>query len=73
MEAQGQSCADDRRRKIIVRKNRLVALILLLFVFVGTAFAAQDQQIRQKLATLEKIPGKFSFVVIGDNRSGDDI
>ena len=56
-----------------MRKNRLVALILLLFVFVGTAFAAQDQQIQQKLATLEKIPGKFSFVVIGDNRSGDDI
>ena len=56
-----------------MRKNRLAALIFLIFVFVGTAFAAQDQHIRQKLATLEKIPGKFSFVVIGDNRSGDDI
>ncbi len=56
-----------------MRKNRLVALTFLIFVFVGTAFAAQDQHIRQKLATLEKIPGKFSFVVIGDNRSGDDI
>ena len=28
---------------------------------------------QQKLAVLEKIQGKFTFVVIGDNRSGDDI
>ena len=48
-------------------------MLFLFFVFASTAFASQDQQIQQKLAALEKIQGKFSFVVIGDNRSGDDI
>jgi 3',5'-cyclic AMP phosphodiesterase CpdA len=50
----------------------------IFLVLFGTfaalsAFAAQDQQIAQKLAALEKINGKFTFVVLGDNRSGDDI
>lgn len=36
-------------------------------------FAAQDQQIARKLAALENIQGKFSFIVLGDNRSGDDV
>ncbi len=50
------------------------ALVVLLWVLVASSvFAAQDQQIRQKLVALEKIPGKFSFIVLGDNRSGDDI
>jgi len=39
---------------------------------VGAAHAVQDQQISQRISTLEKIQGKFSFVVIGDNRTGDD-
>ena len=56
-----------------MRKNRLISLILLILVFVGTAFGAQDQQFRQKLAVLKHIQGKFSFIVLGDNRSGDDI
>jgi len=42
-------------------------------MLAGNAIAAQDQQIARKLTALEKIQGKFSFVVLGDNRSGDDI
>ncbi len=50
------------------------ALAVLFWVLVASSvFAAQDQQIQQKLIALEKIPGKFSFIVLGDNRSGDDI
>ena len=51
---------------------------IFLFCFVMgilaalPVFAAQDQQIQQKLAALEKIEGKFSFVVIGDNRSDEE-
>jgi 3',5'-cyclic AMP phosphodiesterase CpdA len=46
-------------------------LILFLLTLSVTSFAGQDQQIAQKLASLEKINGKISFVVLGDNRSGD--
>ena len=35
--------------------------------------AAQDLPLQQKLAALEKVTGKFTFAVIGDNRTGDDI
>lgn len=45
---------------------------LLALALVGTAFAAQDQQIQQKLAALGKIPGAFCFIVVGDNRTGDE-
>ena len=47
--------------------------VLLIFMTVTLAFAAQNQQISQKLAALEKIQGKFTFIVLGDNRSGDDV
>jgi 3',5'-cyclic AMP phosphodiesterase CpdA len=49
-------------------------IIVVVFVIVVAAngFAAQDQQIRQKLAALGNIQGKFTFIVIGDNRSGDE-
>ncbi len=47
-------------------------LTILALVFAVPVFAAQDQQIQQKLAALENIQGKFSFVVLGDNRSGDE-
>jgi 3',5'-cyclic AMP phosphodiesterase CpdA len=50
----------------------LSAIILLILTLAGNAVAVQDQQIAQKLAVLEKIQGKFTFVVLGDNRSGDD-
>lgn len=55
-----------------IRNVKFSAMLLLILVFAGTALAAQDQQIQQKLAALEKIQGKFSFIVVGDNRSGDD-
>ena len=47
--------------------------MLFVFVWTGTALGAQDQHIQQKLAALERIPGRFSFVVLGDTRSGDNI
>ena len=78
MEARGESGADDRGRKTIVRsaefgvRYKISIVMISLISLTATVFAAQDQQIAQKLAVLEKIQGKFSFVVIGDNRSGDD-
>ena len=62
-----------RSSEFVVRRKKLAAVILLFLTLTATVFAAQDQQIQQKLAALEKIQGKFSFVVLGDNRSGDDI
>jgi len=53
--------------------RKYIYLVLLGTGAALSAFAAQDQQIAQKLAALEKIQGKFSFVVIGDNRSGDEV
>jgi hypothetical protein len=51
---------------------RIFIIILAVVSLVSVAFAAQDQQIQQRLSNLERIQGKFSFVVLGDNRSGDD-
>jgi 3',5'-cyclic AMP phosphodiesterase CpdA len=39
----------------------------------GVDVAAQDRQIAQKLAALKNLPAKFSFIVLGDNRSGDEV
>ncbi|HWR73145.1 MAG TPA: metallophosphoesterase [Nitrospirota bacterium] len=50
--------------------------IVILLTGILTAFpvlAGQDQQIAQKLAALKNLPAKFSFVVLGDNRSGDEV
>ena len=54
--------------------NRKYSFFVLLLVLLAcnSLFAAQNQQIPQKLAALERIPGKFSFIVIGDNRSGNE-
>ncbi len=51
---------------------QIVAAFLFTMLLVSRSFAAQNQQIHQKLMALENIQGKFSFVVIGDNRSGDE-
>jgi 3',5'-cyclic AMP phosphodiesterase CpdA len=56
-----------------VWSKKILPFLLLIILAVSPLFAAQDQQIAQKLAVLEKIQGKFSFIVMGDNRSGDDI
>jgi 3',5'-cyclic AMP phosphodiesterase CpdA len=55
----------------MLKKKWFLSFILAIAV-AFPVFAAQDQQIQQKLAALEKIEGKFTFVVIGDNRSGDE-
>jgi len=46
-------------------------VLLLALFFVTPVHAAQEQGIERKLAVLEKLPAKFSFVVLGDNRAGD--
>ena len=56
-----------------MRGKKLLALVILILALAVAAFAGQNQQIQQKLAALEKIQGKFSFIVLGDNRSGDDV
>jgi predicted phosphodiesterase len=48
-------------------------MVALLTAVAFSSFAAQDLPLAQKLSALEKITGKFSFAVIGDNRTGDDI
>ncbi len=53
-------------------RSKIVAISILLLVSGSTAYAVQDQQIAQKLSALERIQGRFTFVVLGDNRSGDD-
>lgn len=56
-----------------VRRKKITFALLLLLSWTGTALAVQDQQIQQELAALEQIKGKFSFIVIGDNRSGHEV
>ncbi len=61
-----------RSSEFKVRSRRLwIAVLLFFFAWTGALFAAQDQQVEQKLAALAKIRGKITFAVIGDNRSGD--
>ncbi len=54
------------------RSNITATVILWLILNVTAASAVQDQQIARKLAALEQLRGKFTFVVMGDNQSGDD-
>lgn len=56
-----------------LRIAKLTAVFFIVFGLGMVAVAAQDQQIYQKLAALEKLPPKFSFVVLGDNRAGDPV
>ncbi len=55
-----------------VRSKIAAAVILCLALAVTPAPAVQNQQIAQKLAALEQLRGRFTFIVLGDNRSGDD-
>jgi len=80
MEAHGKGSADDRGRDTLVRSmefgvwsKKILPVLLLILLAVSPSFAAQNQQIAQKLVLLEGIQGKFTFIVMGDNRSGDDI
>ena len=54
-----------------LRIRKLTAVFFIVFGLSMFAVAAQDQQIDKNLATLEKLPSRFSFVVFGDNRAGD--
>lgn len=54
-----------------VRSGQVLASVLLGLLWSTVVLAAQEQGIAQKLAVLEKLPAKFSFVVLGDNRAGD--
>jgi len=50
---------------------RTIIAAVLLLTFLAAFAAAEDRSLRQKLAELEKLPSKLSFVVLGDNRAGD--
>lgn len=89
MAIKGQGGTDDRAGAVLVRsspdrdlrgqaacgvrRKKILPGLLLILLSVSPSFAAQNQQIAKKLIALENIKGKFTFVVFGDNRSGDDI
>lgn len=56
---------------IIIKK--LVITFLAICIAVLPAVAEQRDTLRQSLDKVEKIHGKFTFCVIGDNRTGDDV
>jgi 3',5'-cyclic AMP phosphodiesterase CpdA len=56
-----------------MRKGKIAAILFMLLSAAVTVLAVQDQHIAQKLVELEMLPGKFTFAVIGDDRSGGDI
>lgn len=55
-----------------MRSSKFVVSVLFVLTLAGAAFAAQDQQRGRKPAGLEQIRGAFTFIVLGDNRSGDE-
>lgn len=57
----------------MLNRNYFSFIFLVILLVARLGIAAQNQQIQQKLPALEKIQGKFSFIVIGDNRTGHDI
>ena len=48
-----------------------IAITFLVVLAATPVFAGQVRPLQEKLAALEKLPSKFSFVVLGDNRAGD--
>jgi 3',5'-cyclic AMP phosphodiesterase CpdA len=80
MEAQGKGGADDLGRETLVRcsqygvwSKKTLPVLLLILLAASPSFSAQNQQIAQKLVDLAGVRGKLTFIVMGDNRSGDDI
>lgn len=51
----------------------LQVLVLLIVLSSSTLFAGQSGLTKGSLPALAKLQGKITFVVLGDNRSGDDI
>lgn len=60
-------------KRIFMVRAVLSTVFTVACIITTPVFAAQDQPLQQKLAALEKVTGKFTFAVIGDNRTGDDI
>jgi predicted phosphodiesterase len=54
-------------------KHKYISTLLLIVLTLGSACAAPVQHTNRKLADLEKLPPQVNFVVLGDNRSGDDV
>ena len=52
--------------------KRLVFAVLVLALSFSVVSAGQNETTQKRIALLEKTAGAFSFVVLGDNRSGDD-
>jgi predicted phosphodiesterase len=57
----------------MLNRKYFITSIFAGILAASSVFAAQEQQVQQKVAGLEKLTGKFTFVVIGDNRSGDEV
>ena len=55
------------------RKHKYIGTLLLIVLTLVPACAAPVGQINRNVAALEKLPTQFNFVVLGDNRSGDDV
>jgi predicted phosphodiesterase len=60
------------KRFSVLNRKYFVTILLTGVLAASSAFAAQEQHIQQRLSALEKIQGKFTFIVLGDNRSGDE-
>jgi hypothetical protein len=45
--------------------------LVLLPLCASIVFGGQETRITEKLAALARLPAKFSFIVLGDNRAGD--
>lgn len=56
------------RKDLGIMHTTMIVLIALTMALPGTA---QESKLPAKLASLEKLGPKFSFVVLGDNRAGD--
>ena len=54
-----------------MRNGLIVSCIVSIVLIAAPSLAEQGTSLQAKLAALEKLPPKFSFVVLGDNRAGD--
>jgi Icc protein len=57
----------------IDRKNKYLGTLLLIVLTLVSACAALVHQNNRSVFALNKISTQFDFVVLGDNRSGDDV
>jgi 3',5'-cyclic AMP phosphodiesterase CpdA len=53
------------------RNWKTSSVFILIFLIAASICSAQNQPLQKRLAALEKLSSKFSFVVLGDNRAGD--